>query len=82
VPRPGDSVSVKQPQKPRDEQQNGLIDGSRERQQAEYGKPAQGPRDLTVAGQKPDSPDYSSRALQAEETMPRAEQPALGHEPR
>jgi hypothetical protein len=63
-PRVGDSVSVEQPQKRGDEEQNRLIDGSRKGQEADYCQPAQRARDLTVAGQKPDSPDYTSRAVQ------------------
>jgi hypothetical protein len=77
LPRLDDSVSVKEPQKRGDEEQNRLVNGSGERQKAEYGKPAQRARDLTVAGQKPHSPDHTSRAVQEAETTPRADLLAL-----
>jgi hypothetical protein len=69
LPRLGDSLSVKQPQKRGDEEENRLVNGSGEGQEANYGKPAQRARDLTVAGEDPDSPDYTSRVTQERDTM-------------
>jgi hypothetical protein len=57
LPRLRDSVSVKEPQKCGDEEQERLVNGPGEGQEADYGKPAQRARDSTVAGEDPDSPD-------------------------